>query len=46
MQTNDKAWIWDSFDFSNEKPKVEKLCARFTSVAGRDNFLLANVNIY
>jgi len=29
MKTNDKSWIWVAFDASEDKPKVEKLCARF-----------------
>jgi len=38
MNTNDKAWIWNCFDFSDDKPRMEKLCARFTSVPDWEKF--------
>ena len=32
QKTNDKAWIWDACDNSDDAPRLEKLCAKFTSV--------------
>lgn len=31
-KTTEKAWIWECYDFSDEKPTLDKLCGRFVSV--------------
>jgi len=38
MNTSDKAWIWVAYDFSDDKPKFEKLCAKFTSIPDWEKF--------
>ncbi len=34
QKTSDKAWIWDCCDASDDKPQIDKLCAKFTSIEG------------
>eukprot|EP00828_Plagiopyla_frontata_P005364 TRINITY_DN1213_c0_g1_i1.p1 TRINITY_DN1213_c0_g1~~TRINITY_DN1213_c0_g1_i1.p1 ORF type:complete len:189 (-),score=41.24 TRINITY_DN1213_c0_g1_i1:259-825(-) len=38
LKTSDKAWVWNCYDMSDDKPQGEKLCAKFTSAQDFKDF--------
>lgn len=41
METQEKCFIWDCFDCSDDPPKLTKLCARFRSLDEKEAFRVA-----
>jgi hypothetical protein len=38
LKTSNNSWTWAAQDYSDEEPKIEKLCAKFTSKEEYDRF--------
>lgn len=38
LKTSEKTWVWTCYDFSDEEPKVEQLCVKFTTAEEVDRF--------